>query len=276
LYKIINVMKKSISILLVILSVNVFGQKINCSYNAKASQITKDPIKICTGYDKEFDETVKFAFETYWKHSPLEFISLQKLKNDPSSTNFYISGYTTGKKSWRFCNINVPYVTYKPIFDNFIVGKDSIGLDYNYHMKSIKVIAYIMCFSSEINRVKEMGGYPYSKYTGLKEKLKDSKVIIQKENIETGRFTETPFKAALKNCEFMDSETLYNNMKDRKIKENTSLLCISREDSNIFLSIIDINNGDLLYYNVFGLSSLNTGKALDDSVIEKLLQDASK
>ena len=72
-------------------------------------------------------------------------------------------------------------------------------------------------------------------------------VIIPKENLDNGRFTELPFKTYLNKYEFLSSEEIYKKIINQDNFENTALLTIGYANSRN-ISIIDIKTGDLLYF----------------------------
>jgi hypothetical protein len=260
---------------------SIMSMKSEKKHKKDNEEIKKSTFFVGMNYDKEFDAAVKFAFDKYWKVCPVKYID-QKINYElpfgkQERLNFTISSWKDpgiNSSSWTRSDFIFSYFNYQPIFDNYKSGGDDVGLDKNYHMMAIKVIPFIMCFSAEVNRAMEMGKYDYSLFEGLREKVKNYTVIIPKENLDNGRFTELPFKTYLNKYEFLSSEEIYKKIINQDNVENTALLTIGYANSRN-ISIIDIKTGDLLYFKEVGMSSL-TGEKFKDKAMMKLLEDLEK
>lgn len=248
----------------------------------------KEPCVIALGYDKEFDEAVKFAFDKYWKFSPVKYITspdkyptvhtekqgnvvfmreteeLWSAKQTPKITSTILKLY--GNNTIRFDSY----------FDDYKNEDKSFGIDQSFHMKAIKVIPYIMCLAAEMNRLEEWGVMKYTFHKGLKEKVKNYTVIIPKENITNKRFSEDFFKPYFTKYEFLDSEEINKKIRDQKNTENVALLCIGRSLSVIQLSIIDIKTGDLLYVDNGDIGKGSKSKDFEEEDIKKVLKNLEK
>lgn len=255
-----------------------FGQKITLtSRKNTVKNIKASTFQVLTGIDKEFDEAVKFAFDKYWTFSKIKYVA--NTKDDLRPFDFRIGEFGSrngGKYGYSTCNFYKEGFNYGLSFDDFKKGDFDEGLDKNFHMKSIKVIQFIMTYCAELKRLEELGETNYAFDKGYIGKIKDYNVIIPKENITSNRFTEAPFKSVLKKYSFLSSDEIYTKLKEQKDTENTAVLNVSRDDYAIFLNITDIKTGDLLYTANEGLGTFTQGKGINDEVIEKLLKKLAK
>lgn len=230
---------------------------------------------IATGYDKEYDEALKFAFEKYWKFTPIKYVD----RNDKKAyADCYLKewdGRNGGKYDWSFFSFSKGGLIYDQNFDDFRKG-DTKGTDSSFHMKAIKVIPYIMCLSAEVKRLEEWGELKYAFHKGLKEKVKDYNVLIEKEYITTYQLSENPFKQYLKKYEISSANEIDKRIREQKNTDNTAILTIGRADYAIHISIIDIKTGDLLYYDNVSFGTFAQGKKMTDGDIEKLLSNLEK
>lgn len=276
---------RTINIIIAICFLNTisFGQKLKISTGKfKMDDMIKTPFIVHAVGDKEFDEAVKFAFEKYWKISPLKFKAINEANSQKDNIySFDITswkGREMGKFSFSKCYFNSPNIKAEVSFDDFKKGNSDEGIDKDFHMMSIKIIPLIMCYAAEVNRVNELGntkwgGITYNKRESIKYKVKSYNILIQKENIDSKRLTEKPFKQYLAKYEFINSDELNTRIKEQKNTENTALLIFGREEFMMSLSIIDIKTGDLLYHSEEGLGSFTQGRTFSDEVIGKLLKD---
>ncbi len=258
-----------------------FGQKLKInSGKFKMDELIKGPFVVRESGDKEFDDAVKFAFEKYWKLSPLKFTPYKENPSYKDVANFKVSswkGRSGGKYTYSHCSFWTPDINTQMNFDDFKKGDSDDGIDKDFHKMAIKVIPFIMCWSAEVNRVNTLGntkwgGMTYNKRESIKHKVKDYTILIQKENVDTKRLSDAPFKQYLKKYEFVSSDDINTRIKEQKNTENTALLVFGRDDYLMTLSIIDIKTGDLLYYNEDGLGTFTQGKSFTDEVIGKLLK----
>jgi hypothetical protein len=121
-----------------------------------------------------------------------------------------------------------------------------------------------------------MGKYKYYYHEGLKEKVKDYKILVQKEHIDNGRFTEEALKKHLPKYEIVSSAEILKRIKEQANTENTGFLMIGRGDYIMHLTIVDIKTGDMLYHDADGLGTFTQNQQFDDGEIQKLLKSLEK
>lgn len=220
-------------------------------------EIKNTTFSITIGYGDEVDAAVKFAFEKYWKLSPLKYMVPDPKAYYGNQTNFYLVGYEEKKYQWTAGRFRLPNISYEPDFDDYRKGEKLFGVDNTPHMVAIKVIPFIMCYAAEVKRASEMGSDKYWFFEGLKDKVKNYKVIIQKESLANDRMTELPFKTYLKSYEFLSSDDIDKKIRSQESTENTALLFIGQDWNEMHVSIIDIKTGDLLYRSSIRSSEFN-------------------
>lgn len=237
--------------------------------------------KVNVGYDPVIDEAIKYAFDKYWTICPIIYINQNDYFKLPSKDRQYPDfaikswkGRSGVEYSWSECNFSIDELYYNPFFDDFKKGDQDNGIDKNTQMMSLKLISFIMCFSAETKRAAEMGKYKYYYHEGLKEKVKDYKILVQKEHIDNGRFTEEALKKHLPKYEIV--RQILKRIKEQANTENTGFLMIGRGDYIMHLTIVDIKTGDMLYHDADGLGTFTQNQQFDDGEIQKLLKSLEK
>jgi hypothetical protein len=274
-------MKKiTLAITFCILSSISFAQRLNIqTYKDIFKIIRQSPIKVQTGVDKEFDEAVKYAFEKYWKFSPVKYVS-----KDDETANFWYkdikSRHNKNDWTWSCCHFSFPdakvYLTYD--FDYYTAPDFKAGVDSSFHAKSVKVIAFIMNFSAEMARIEEWGISKYSFHHGFKDKVKDYNIIVPKENILKNRFTELPFTESFNKVTFLTVDEINKLIREQKDTDKTGLLFFSISGPDVTLTIIDIKTGDLLFTqrDLPRGEGYNVKQPLEDKDIKSLLKPMRK
>ena len=273
-------MKKiTIVITLCVLSTISFAQQLGIqTYKDVFKIIRQSPIKVQTGIDKEFDEAVKYAFEKYWKFSPVKYVGKDEV------ANFWYkdakSRHNKNDFTWSYVNFSFPdakvHLSYD--FDYYTCPDFKAGVDSSFHAKSVKVIAFIMNFSAELARIEEWGLTKYSFHHGFKDKVKDYNIIVPKENITSHRFTELPFTESLNKVTFLTVDEINKLIKEQKNTDNTGLLFFSISGPQVTVTIIDIKTGDLLFTqsDVPRGEGYNVRQPLDDKDMKSLLKQMRK
>lgn len=273
-------MKALITTLAILLSTLFYAQKLNIqTYKDIFKIIRQSPIKVQTGVDKEFDEAVKFAFEKYWKFSPIKYVG-----KDDEGANFWVrdvkSRHAKNDFEWSSAHFSFPdakvHLTYD--FDYYKTPDFKAGVDEDYHARSVKVIAFIMNFAAEMARIEEWGISKYSFHYGFKDKVKDYNVIVPKENITSNRFTELSFTESFNKCTFLTVDEINKLIKEQKSTDNTALLFFSISGPDVTLTIIDIKTGDLLFTQSDQPrgAGYNVKQPLEDKDIKSLLKQMRK
>lgn len=244
----------------------------------------EETLYVRVGQDKEYDDALKFAFNKYWKFNPVKYVEIKdgdykapknvwlsreceelwngkQIPKHPSTTfNF---GLTKGiSRMW--------FMSY---FDDYKNEDEFLGGDESALSKNTKLICYIMCLSAEIKRMDEWGIMKYHFHKGLKETVKDFTVIIPKETIANGRFSESLLKSYFTKCEFLSYSEINAKIKDDKDLNNKAIFCLGRSIRSAHVSIIDLKTGDLLYVENEGLGKSSWKKNIGDEDIKALLKN---
>ncbi len=251
--------------------------------NKDLEKMKKETLYVLNGYDKEFDEVVKYAVDKYWKLTPVKYINandIEPLKKDKTCKMYLgIGGYAMLNYGRKFkhneldLRVNSGFwsICYKMQFDNLSKPSDEfIGADKDLHLISNKIILNIMMMCAEMKKVEELGD-AYSDYT-LKDKLSSFTVYIPKETIENG-LTEDMFKKYITKAEVKTSDELKKMVVDQTDVENKAQLFITRAGDNTMLYITNMKTGELIAYAYQGeRGSASVGKKIDEDDLQVLFK----
>jgi hypothetical protein len=271
-------------ILLIAFSNLSFSQKIQFvgpGSSDKYDEISKRPITVVTGYDKETDAAIKFAFDKFWKFSTVKYMTIEEYnksgkdeKSVFSIDRHFIRDYGTYSSTqinwvgqWK---TNRPYLYQLP-FDNLSKGEnENIGTDKTNHDISNKAIQYVMMLNSQIKLLVELGWKKYMSHD-YKDKLNTMTILVPKEYI-SGGLSEAIFKKHFTKVEFLSSDEIKKRIMENKNLDNCAEFFICQDPDKNSVFVMDLKTGDLISTAEKGKTSFNRAKKIDDESIEKLLE----
>jgi hypothetical protein len=275
--------KSSVLILISIICLSLKAQRIFVTprgghYQEDCEKALKKPITVYTGYDKEFDEVVKFAFEKYWKSSKIIYKNYNESegKSNPGSS-FGVGSYQTSTA------IPVKYIiatwwgskmtALDLAFDYLVKGSnENQGTDNSFHDFSNRIIQYIALVNNQINLLATIGDKEYYRYD-FKGKLGTKKILISNQYIKNG-ISESAFKDNLSNkIEFLSADEIKSRLMADKDIDDCAELMINQTVDRITMFIIDLKSGDLLTHSNIGKSDFNKMKKVDDDAVIHLIKE---
>lgn len=229
------------------------------------------------GFSEEIDEALKYAVVNYWDVSPYRFIHKETLSEVKGT---YISIYVDDNKDGLdpfYHNSTYLYfsspagMSCRLYFDNDYKNTNNVvvGIDSDYKAMSYKIIQYLMLLNSEIKRMqKDVGRYFYNKDIKI-ENMKGYKFLVAEEYLNEELLKED-FLAKI-SCEFLPAEKIAEKLKEKRLPANQyGQILLSKGLGWVRLYVIDLNSGNLLYYDKIRSS---IGKKIKSKDIRKLLKD---
>lgn len=247
-------------------------------------KMKKETLYILNGYDKEFDEAVKYAVDKYWTLTPVKYINvndLEPLKKDKTCKMYLgISGYAVMNYGRKFTHneLNLSFnhgfwsTYYTMQFDNLTKPSGEIlGADKDFHQISNKIVLNIMMMCVEMKKSQEMGDKAYREYSA-KSKLSSYTVYVPKETVAND-LTEDLFTKNLAKVEFKSTDDLKKKVMDQSEVDNKAQLFLARSGSNTILYITDMKTGELIARAMLGeRGSGSVGKKVDADDIQDLFK----
>ncbi len=245
----------------------------------------ESPMTILVGYDKDYDEAVKFAFNKYWKFTPVTFEDYKTVKEEKLKSYFQLTPYQSKEVGisyyltsvdWACKETTGPYKgrflrAYYLSFDNFTKGdNEPLGTDNNFKDFSNKVIPYVAIMCTQLKLLTEIGARDYYNGGTKKDKVKEKAILIPEEYIKNG-LSDASFKSAFEKIEFTSAVKIKERIMSDKDLDNNAELLIAQDMNGYTMMIVDLKNGDLLSYSFVGKTSFNEGKKIDDDVVKKLI-----
>src|SRR6185437_814946 len=254
---------------------------------------------------KEIDDNVKWTMDKFWKNSKTSYESFTAdFKLDPSKTYFQIRDVNPGTavissrnffsstmivqvaidgmyKNSTFRSVNIS-------FDNIRSRKkpdEIIGADKTISAIADKSISYIMMMCANLKNF-PMTKYPEGNYTSIRmdkeikklfipylQRLKTTTVLVPKELIDNG-ITEAAFAGLKIKYKIEPLAQITQRIKSGKdVKNYSQLLVIKKNNEEAVAYIVDIENGDMIYYGWVAAGDL---KPLNDKLVAKLLKDTNE
>ncbi len=263
--------KSPLTLALILISFLSFSQSIFWSSEKVLNKIKDSKLQVATGYASPvMDAKLKDALEKYWDLCPLEFVDKGSIDKDRPAlmlADWEINSWV----HYTFSSLtftNSIWVQYNSNFDNLTVKNQCVGIDKTDDDIKNKIELYAFNLSGHAKYLDKCykEGKKLKGWKGNTEKVKSTTILIPTEYLSNG-LTKNAF-TKLPKYEFMPLKDIIKKLTDKK-GEGYGILTANNTVDGCSLSIVDLSNGEFLYYYTFGRPFQKGNVSTPDKITDK-------